>query len=61
MQSSIHILHLDDNPQDAELIRRKLGSEGLSCDVTGVTDKASFESALDGAITLCPATAGELR
>ena len=59
MQSSINILHLDDNPQDADLIRRKLGSEGLSCDVTCVTDKASFESALDRArfdVVLCDYT-----
>ena len=46
MQIPIRVLHLEDNPLDAELIRRKLVAERLACDVTWVTDRKSFESAL---------------
>jgi PAS domain S-box-containing protein len=41
------VLHLEDSPLDAELISQKLNVEGLLCDVTWVTDKQIFESALD--------------
>ncbi len=47
MQRRIRVLHLEDSPLDAELIRTKLEAEGLLCDVNWVTDKQTFESALD--------------
>src|SRR5437870_13522158 len=42
----VRLLHLEDSPQDAELIRERIDADGLSCDVTWLTDKESFESAL---------------
>ena len=46
MNQSIRLLHLEDDPRDAELIRRKLKAEGLSCDIMWVNDRKAFESAL---------------
>jgi PAS domain S-box-containing protein len=49
----IRILHLEDNPRDAELIRRHLASEGLACEVVRAGGKAAFEAALaDGTYDL---------
>ena len=42
----IRILHLEDNPRDAELIQRRLESSGLACDVDRVPGQAAFEAAL---------------
>jgi CheY-like chemotaxis protein len=47
VKSSIRVLHLEDNPLDAELIAVKLRAN-LSCEVSWVTDKAGFESSLGG-------------
>ena len=47
MHKRIRVLHLEDSPLDAELIREKLELEGLLCDVTWVSDQQTFESALD--------------
>ncbi len=47
MNRSIRVLHLEDNPHDAELIRQKLKVEGLSFDIVWVNGKEAFESALD--------------
>jgi two-component system sensor histidine kinase UhpB len=44
----IRILHLEDNPQDAELIRRQLQATGFDCDVFRAGDGAAYESALAG-------------
>ena len=46
MTGSIRVLHLEDSPRDAELIREKLAAEGLSCDIVLVDRKETFESAL---------------
>lgn len=43
---SIQILHLDDSPRDAELVQRKLEKAGLSCEITHVDNRQSFEAAL---------------
>jgi PAS domain S-box-containing protein len=59
VKSSIRVLHLEDNPLDAELIAVKLRANKLSCELSWVTDKASFESALIGErfdIILCDYT-----
>jgi len=45
-ETRIRVLHLEDNPLDAELIRRKLGAAGLASELIWVTDKESFESTL---------------
>ena len=46
MNHPIRLLHLEDDPRDAELIRLKLKAEGLSCDIMWVNDRKAFESAL---------------
>ena len=46
MNQPIRLLHLEDDPRDAELIRLKLKAEDLSCDITWVNDRKAFESAL---------------
>jgi signal transduction histidine kinase len=42
----IRILHLEDDPADAELVARALRAEHLDCDITLVSDRAAFEKAL---------------
>ena len=50
---SIRILHLEDNPRDAELILRQLESAGFACDVVRAGNGAEYEAALaDGAFDL---------
>jgi PAS domain S-box-containing protein len=46
MQKPIRILHLEDNPVDAELIHAKLESEKISCDIVRVKDREDFESTI---------------
>jgi two-component system cell cycle sensor histidine kinase/response regulator CckA len=46
MKSSLHILHLEDNPRDAELISSLLESDGLDCAIRHVKTKEEFESAI---------------
>jgi len=47
MNRSIRVLHLEDDPHDAELIQRKLKVEGLSFEIVRVDRKETFESALE--------------
>ena len=47
MNHSIRVLHLEDDPHDAELIQRKLKSEGLSFEIVWVDRREAFESALE--------------
>jgi hypothetical protein len=42
----LHILHLEDDPADRELIRETLGTEGIALDLVQVDTKADFEAAL---------------
>jgi CheY-like chemotaxis protein len=46
MPSPLRVLHLEDSPRDAEVIRHKLAAEGVSCDITLVSTKDGFEAAL---------------
>ncbi len=46
MPQSLQILHLEDNPYDAELIRESLRSEGLNCTVTCVDNRQDYVAAL---------------
>lgn len=46
MNQSIRVLHLEDDPSDAELIQRKLKTEGFACDIVVANAKEKFESAL---------------
>jgi len=45
---SVRILHLEDDPDDAELISLRLRKEGLACEMTRVETRAAFQSALEG-------------
>jgi len=42
MNSQLRILHLEDDPRDAELIRETLEAEGISCQLTCVETDAPF-------------------
>jgi diguanylate cyclase (GGDEF)-like protein/PAS domain S-box-containing protein len=42
----VHILHLEENDKDSELIRINLAAEGIACVVTRVRTRQSFEEAL---------------
>ncbi len=44
---SIRILHLEDDPLDANYVREKLKSEELVCDIVWVNSKKAFETALE--------------
>ena len=46
MNQSIRVLHLEDNPHDAELVRHNLKAQGPSCDIVWVSGREAFESAL---------------
>ena len=47
MKSPLRVLHLEDNPGDAELIQAVLEGEGAICDVTRVETRAEFVASLD--------------
>lgn len=46
MKQPIHILHLEDDPADRELIRENLDAAGLKYEITGVQTGAEFDKAL---------------
>jgi PAS domain S-box-containing protein len=46
MDSPIHILHLEDDPLDAELVKARLETAGLACRLTRVQTHAEFDAAL---------------
>lgn len=46
MLNAIHMLHLEDDPADAELVQAKLAEAGLACDITLAQTRGQFESAL---------------
>src|SRR6266498_1586826 len=48
MKTPLRVLHLEDNPHDAELIRCMLQKEGFQCDLVVVQTKAEFATALAG-------------
>jgi CheY-like chemotaxis protein len=47
MESPLRILHLEDDPKDAELIQAMLETEGISCYVTRVETQADFSASLE--------------
>src|SRR6185436_1466779 len=47
MQSSLRILHLEDNPNDAHLIGRKLSKDLPGCEVHHVENEEQFSDALE--------------
>src|ERR1700682_6241620 len=46
MTRPLRVLHLEDSPRDAEMVRHKLDVEGVSCDILLAHNKDSFEAAL---------------
>jgi PAS domain S-box-containing protein len=46
MSRPLRVLHLEDSPQDAEIVHHRLDAEGVSCDILVVNGKDSFEAAL---------------
>jgi diguanylate cyclase (GGDEF)-like protein/PAS domain S-box-containing protein len=48
MSRSIRVLHLEDSPVDADIIRRRLLEEHPDCGIAWVQDRAAFEQCLGG-------------
>ena len=48
MPRPLRVLHLEDSPRDAELVRHRLDVAGLDCDILLASGKDSFEAALAG-------------
>jgi hypothetical protein len=48
MKSPLHILHLEDDQNDAELIQDALEKDGIISTITRVQTRDNFVSALDG-------------
>src|SRR6202521_2844948 len=46
MTRQLRVLHLEDSPRDAEMVRHKLDIEGVSCDILLANSKDSYEAAL---------------
>ena len=46
MKPLIRILHLEDDPNDVELVQAKLEEAGLTCRLTAVQARDEFEKAL---------------
>jgi CheY-like chemotaxis protein len=45
-KSCLHVLHLEDDPLDAELIKGSLDRHGISCSITSIHTRDAFEAAL---------------
>src|SRR3989304_9780717 len=48
MASPVRILHLEDDPNDVELVRAALEADGLACEVARVETRAEFLAAVEG-------------
>jgi CheY-like chemotaxis protein len=46
MTRSLRVLHLEDSPRDAEMVRHRLDVDGLACNILVASGKDSFEAAL---------------
>lgn len=47
MKDLLHILHLEDNPKDAELVQSLLEDEGFHCAIEVVAARSDFEAAIE--------------
>jgi len=47
MERTLRILHLEDDPNDMELVRSTLKKGGIGCDVEVVSDRPSFVAAFE--------------
>lgn len=48
MRAPLHILHLENDLNDAELVRRALDSEGIEYTTRRVEERGEFVAALEG-------------
>ena len=48
MTRLLRVLHLEDNPNDAEIIRDRLEREHVPCDIVLTTSRSQYEAALTG-------------
>jgi CheY-like chemotaxis protein len=48
MTRPLRVLHLEDSPRDAEIVRHRLHVDGLACNILVANGKDSFEAALAG-------------
>ncbi len=46
MTRPLRVLHLEDSPRDAEMVRHRLDVDGLACNILVAKGKDSFEAAL---------------
>ena len=46
MTRPLRVLHLEDNPRDAEIVQHTLDVGGVSCDILVVSNRSGFETAL---------------
>src|ERR1051326_4009738 len=44
----LRILHVEDNPTDAQLVQAMLGSAGVNCDIRRIDTREGFEAGLQG-------------
>jgi DNA-binding response OmpR family regulator len=51
MEPIIHIIHLEDDPADAQLVQVMLAEAGLTCRITCAQTRDEFETALRDAET----------
>jgi PAS domain S-box-containing protein len=47
MNSPLHVLYLEDNQRDAELVQETLASDGITCNTTRVETEADFVASLE--------------
>ncbi len=47
MTRPLRILHLEDNPVDADIVKSTLMEEGIACDILGVDTRDDFVAAID--------------
>src|ERR1700726_1108672 len=47
MKPSLRVLHLEDDPSDAELVQEQLANDGFACEVTRVETQADFTASLE--------------
>ena len=52
MERALRILHLEDDPADAELVATTLAAEGLMCEFVRCSSRSQFVAAIDGAYDL---------
>ena len=47
MSDKLRILHLEDNPEDVELVRETIAAQGIDAGITDVETRADFINALE--------------